>query len=75
MHCIQNGVRRAGQFDFNKDDQGNDFFGRKYTLGFNERILNNFLLEVKHKFGVSKDSTGKKTGVPKWEMSWKLAQQ
>ena len=70
---IQNGVRRAGQFEFNRDDQGNDFFGRKYTLGFNERILNNFLLEVKHKFGVSKDSTGKKTGAPKWEMSWKLA--
>lgn len=70
---IQNGVKRAGQFDFNKDDQGNDFFGRKNTLGFNERILNNVLFEVKHKFGFLRDSLNKKTGKPKWELSFKLS--
>lgn len=68
---IQNGITRSGEFDFQRDDQGNDFIGKRFTLGYNQRELTNFLIEGKHAFGATKDSTGKVIGKPRWELEWK----
>ncbi len=45
---MQNGISKAGIFDFEGSDQGSDFSAAQQNLEYNERSLTNILLDGKH---------------------------
>lgn len=50
MIHMQNGVSRAGIFDFENSDQGAVFSGMQHNLEYNQRALTNILIDGKHTF-------------------------
>ena len=47
---MQNGVSRAGIFDYEGSDQGSIFSGKQQNLEYNQRSLTNILIDGKHSF-------------------------
>lgn len=47
---MQNGVSRAGIFDYEGSDQGSIFSGKQQNLEYNQRSLTNILIDGKHTF-------------------------
>ncbi len=47
---MQNGISKAGIFDFEGSDQGSNFSAMQQNLEYNERSLTNILLDGKHTF-------------------------
>lgn len=50
MIHMQNGVSRAGIFDFEGSDQGSVFSAVQHNLEYNQRSLSNILVDGKHSF-------------------------
>ena len=50
MIHMQNGVSRAGIFDFEGSDQGSVFSAVQHNLEYNQRSLSNILIDGKHTF-------------------------
>ncbi|NOZ47341.1 MAG: TonB-dependent receptor [Chlorobi bacterium] len=59
---LQNGVSKAGIFDFTGADQGSEFNAKQYNLDYSERSLTNLLIDGKHIFQDSK-----------WKIVWKIS--
>lgn len=59
---IQNGVSKAGQFDYENSDQGAVFEAEQHNLEYSERSLTNMLISGKHYFNESD-----------WKLEWKLS--
>ncbi|MEE4215788.1 MAG: TonB-dependent receptor, partial [Bacteroidales bacterium] len=50
---MQNGVSKAGVFDYEGSDQGSNFTAYQHNLEYNQRSLTNILLDGKHTFAGS----------------------
>jgi len=58
---LQNGESKAGIFDYQKTNQGTEFFGFQHNLEYSQRSLSNLLLTGKHILNKG------------WEAEWKLS--
>lgn len=59
---LQNGVSKAGDFNYYSNDQGSEFYGFQHNLEYSQRTLANALISGKHSF-IKKA----------WEVEWKLS--
>jgi len=59
---MQNGVSKAGIFDYEGSDQGSNFSAYQHNLEYNQRSLTNVLIDGKHSFAASN-----------WDIVWKLS--
>ncbi|MDZ7738291.1 MAG: TonB-dependent receptor [Bacteroidales bacterium] len=59
---MQNGVSKAGIFDYENSDQGAVFSAYQHNLEYSQRSLTNVLIDGKHTFAASN-----------WDIVWKLS--